>query len=118
MTNMKQRLTELLWDKQVWGVGLEQPIKIENSDIANHLVNNGVIVLPCKIGDTLYDIFEIVANGEGEIKKYKVDEINIQIDKRGGHWLKLQNILFPFNDFNEVLFLSLEEAKARLAKGE
>ena len=42
MDNTREKLIELLWGKQAWGVGVEQPIKIENAELADHLIRNGV----------------------------------------------------------------------------
>ena len=74
------------------------------------------VVLPCKIGDTLYDIYEAVGNGGDEIKEYNVSTIEIKITKNGRAFLLIENVMFQFDDFGKTIFLTQEEAKAALAK--
>lgn len=67
---MRDRLLELL-HKNSWDYLLcEANIKL----LADHLIANGVIVPPCKVGDTVYVISETRA------KEAKVD--GLQIDSR------------------------------------
>jgi hypothetical protein len=56
---MRDRLVELIEQKQVYGVDQEQerPHEIallDNDVLADHLLANGVIVPPCKVGDKIY----------------------------------------------------------------
>lgn len=51
----RDRLIELLAQKQDYGVelGVHRAI-IDNDVLADYLIANGVIVLPCKVGDKVY----------------------------------------------------------------
>lgn len=76
-----------------------------------------ILMLPCKVGDTLYDIYEAVNNKgfeDGMIKELKVPEIHINLDKRNRPWLIISNYMFAFEDFGKTVFLSKEEAEAAL----
>ncbi len=76
-----------------------------------------LVVLPCKIGDTLYDIYEAINNGYYEdnvIKEFKVKEINVNLDKRNRPWLIIGGYMFAFEDFGKTVFLSREEAEVIL----
>ena len=97
--------------------------KMQNWNTKERLINCveyaptvDAVALPCKIGDTLYDIFEAVNNGGDEIKEFKVSKIQIDIVRNGRAFLVVENTLFPFDDFGKTTFLSREEAEAALAK--
>ena len=71
------------------------------------------VILPCKVGDTLYDIYEAMGNGTGEIK---VTDIHIHLDKRSKEWLIVGGYYFSLSDFGKTVFLTYEEAKAALRR--
>ena len=76
-----------------------------------------LLIIPCKVGDTLYDIYEAVNNKgfeDGAIKELKVSEIHINLDKRNRPWLIISNYMFAFEDFGKTVFLSKEEAEEAL----
>lgn len=57
----RDRLIELINEKQCWGIDQIQPngFKIqlfENEDLADHLLANGVIVPPVEVGDEIWVI--------------------------------------------------------------
>lgn len=76
-----------------------------------------LLIIPCEVGDTLYDIYEAVNNKgfeDGVIKELKVSEIHINLDKRNRPWLIISNYMFAFEDFGKTVFLSKEEAEEAL----
>ena len=75
------------------------------------------LVLPCKVGDTLHDIYEAKSNGEGDILELKVLEIHIDIDNRKRPWFLINGYLFSFEDFGKTVFLTREEAERALVGG-
>jgi hypothetical protein len=60
MISDRDRLIELISQKQQYGIATEEPPEaiytIENHQLADYLLANGVIVPPCKVGDTVYYI--------------------------------------------------------------
>ena len=74
------------------------------------------VILPCKIGDTLYDIYEAVNNGGDSIQEYRVKELRFQIDKRGRVSMTVDGVLIMLDDFNKTVFLTREEAETALTK--
>lgn len=80
--------------------------------LAEYLLANGVIVPPCKVGDTLYDIY-----GNGNFSERKVTEINVRLDKRNKPWLIICGYFFAFEDFGKNVFLTREEAERALKGG-
>ena len=89
--------------------------------IANHLLSNGVIVPPCKVGDTVYVI------NDWEVEKTTVFSMKIEstdshwmtfveakiidhgIKFKEGHWYMLKTFVF-----GKTIFLTREEAEKAL----
>ena len=78
-------------------------------------VDDGKIIeLPCKVGDTLYDIFEFNENeSDPEIFESKADSIEIGKGKRGDCFTVDGTTFYP-DDFGKTVFLSREEAEKAL----
>ncbi|MDO4810558.1 MAG: hypothetical protein Q3985_01310 [Eubacteriales bacterium] len=83
---------------------------------ADHLLANGVVVLPCKVGDTVYDIYEALHNGEGDVRALKVTDTHIHLDRRNKAWIIICGYYFAIDDFGKTVFLTREEAEKALAK--
>ena len=81
-------------------------------ELADHLIANGVIVPPCKMGDKLYRIFTMesdaippwVGSDPETVKRIGVATQNIL-----GNW----NV-FPMEYFGKTVFLTREEAENAL----
>lgn len=81
--------------------------KCEDRNIADYLLDNGVIVLPCKVGDTIYrcgDPIKKVYEWEIEHIELYFDEI-IFVDDSGNE--------FTADDIGKTVFLTKEEAERR-----
>ena len=91
--------------------------KCKFEQISDYLLENGVIVPPCKVGDTVYLLIDW--GYEKEIEEKEVGAISIQgtndfskelwEDFRGGQ-------LGTFADFGKTVFLTREEAEQALRK--
>ena len=130
---MRDRLIELM---QNWGNENTDSFPFES--VADHLLANGVIVPPCKVGDKLYAISdkriaectceEISIHNEISI----IADFNCDYDCNGcpfnawkqdfhtgeyecggeyGTWF------FSLEDFGKTVFLTREEAEAKLKEG-
>ena len=114
----RDRLVELITEKQLWGIDQIQPngFKIElfeNLDLANHLIANGVICPPCKVGDTVYALYN------GKILKANIFSMKIETeDDKYVYMLKLKicDHFFQFKTFllGKTVFLTSEEAEKAL----
>jgi hypothetical protein len=88
--------------------------------IASHLLANGVIVPPCKVGDTVY----MPAIWYKEVHSYIVVEINIGagnnntvvLDQCVGGFILHRSQAVYFNQFGKTVFLTREEAEKALAE--
>lgn len=90
-----------------------------NYHIADYLIANGVIVPPCKVGDTVY---------EPQPLRNRIQEYEITTYKWNGHFwwftwvLKDRNGIytdvegFSSHQINKAVFLTREEAEAALAE--
>lgn len=129
---MRDRLIELLFDihqKKIPSMG----------EIADHLLSEGVIVPPCKVGDTLWKIEDVwhlddratwKYHYEKEVLEFMVRSISISCNSKGV-WIKKFRICevkngkttarqrhFEFEDFGKTVFLSREEAGKALERSE
>ena len=77
--------------------------------IADHLLANGVIVPPCKVGDTVYFLMG------GFAEEMKVIRLNLALKPNDKH---LFDYLTEFDDFGKTVFLTKEEAEQALKGGE
>lgn len=93
--------------------------------LADHLLANGVIVPPVKVGDTVYHFSEDF----GTVLPYFVDNLRIGfMDKNQNYWVYeanchdnetnelLDEIDFSLEDIGESVFLTKEEAEKSLAE--
>lgn len=133
---MRYRLIELIKEAkaiEASGIGC----KVSDEYIADHLLAEGVIVPPCKVGDTVYAI------SESRIEECRVDEVciygneNIVMtehtcdydckgcpfsswgqDYSGEHSCQGEygTYSFNFDDFGKTVFLTREEAEKALAE--
>ena len=103
---MRERLIELIEDAYFCNI----------EELADHLIDNGVIVLPCKVGDTLFingiyhkameyvvEYIEILDNNEIKIV---CNAVHHSICKAVG-----------IEDFGKTVFLTKEEAEKALKGG-
>mgnify|MGYP006864369808 CR=1 FL=1 len=126
---MRDRLIELIrasgcaetWDYYTDDFKKPNPIY----ELADHLLANGVIVPPVKVGDTVYTVYIAVFDESGEEKLYmdigKAVSLSMQED---GLWLfcRYESGLTYWHkldaDLGKTVFLTYEEAEAALKGGE
>ena len=111
---MRDRLVELISQVQYMG-GLE-------GKLADHLLANGVICPPCKVGEWVWCI-EL-----GQVKKAKIEELHYQASIHGHYsddilfhaydFKRKEEISFWRDDIGEAVFLTREEAEKALEEAE
>ena len=118
---MRDRLIELLNTRQTKGTKWRcyedgQYVEpVSNETIADYLLANGVIVSPCKVGDTTY-IFDYEVNNHLE-KKFRgitpsvVEAITIVDD---GLWIENEHAKYHISSLGDLIFLTKEEAENAL----
>lgn len=98
---MRDRLKQLLRDANItW----------ETAKIADRLIENGVIVPPCKVGQKVY---AINLNGElrTPLQSDRITQIKIN---RGGYHFKCWWGYFHLSDIGKTVFLTKAEAEQKL----
>ena len=131
----REKLVELLDEVQRYGTATNPSLNCAyNGDIADHLLANGVIVLPCKVGDTVYfqDDYYGRAIQEAEIKclRFRADKNKVLFGAdvefhivdpyyTDGRLMLCGAIVGINNNFGNqpTAFLTREEAEAALKEG-
>ena len=117
---MRDRLIELMdnWYTEYFNV--YQECDDETVAIADYLLANGVIVPPCKVGDTVYVIIDI-DNPARRMLECKV--ISVSMEETGMHF-QFQTVKkylyrygnFDIDDVGKTVFLTREQAEQALAE--
>ena len=102
----KERLVYLL--RKTMDEQYEKRQLITPQHTADYLLANGVIVPPCKVGDTVWSAF-------WSVRSHKVIRIEIIESELV---VATNDYRFNFSDFGKTVFLSREEAEAKLKEGE
>ncbi len=82
------------------------------ASIADHLLANGVIVPPCKVGDKVFFIVDM--SNHKALNDFVIDDTitKIGVTTKG----ILQENSFDFSDFGKTVFLTREEAEKALSE--
>ena len=122
----RERLIELLDGKSI-------DTQADVEYVADYLLENGVIVPPCKVGDTVYELDDFVWAGDcgecdnfdegcyaypSECRKTKSDKKSpecIEIIEQKISYSKLLTSMIG-KDFGEKIFLTREEVEKALTK--
>ena len=117
----RYRLIELISNShcvETWDYYNDEPMKpcpIER--LANYLLENGVIVPPCKVGDVVYKLFPPYCHKREEDKcDHYCDGYDTTCEEYEGVY-EIYDVPFKlgmFNDFGKTVFLTKEEAEAKL----
>ena len=109
----RDRLIEILEDTLYeWECDVSKETVTE---IAEHLIENGVIVPPCKVGDTLYE-----PTDRGTISEYEVLAVRVELFSTFVEWKIKEGIVWRYvqeinsNEIGKTVFLPHEEAERAL----
>ena len=118
----RKRLVEQISECCAKNLNMVQLLEFEKLLIADHILDNGVVVPPCKVGDTVYVVSRYYV-GDWEVYKCKIDSITIY-EKNAfiscvANDVRLGRINFGLNtgQIGETVFLSREQAEAKLQEG-
>lgn len=107
---MRERLLELCkksqaeWLEKTYDHETDQ--KIEEY-VADYLLERGVIHIPCKVGDIVYET-------DG-VRIYELTILDISLHKNKPHY-ETESIDFDDNAIGKSIFLTKEEAERRITK--
>lgn len=102
---MRDRLIELTEASLIRHIGKSCKLA---ENIADDLLYDGVIVLPCKVGDTVYQT-------DG-IRIYELEIFDISL-RKGKPYYETESIDFDNTAIGESIFLTREEAEEALKGG-
>lgn len=119
----KEKLIELISDELHWTF---TPMAIEH--IADFLIANGVVVLPCKVGDTVYVNYiygrnKIITDSQ---MVYSIEQ-TVGVNDESYWKVCAKQVIekgyivcheYTEDDFGKTVFLTCEEAEAALKKME
>jgi hypothetical protein len=113
---MRDRLIELLGNFPTFGERTLKdkwmPEAIER--LASHLLAEGVIVPPCKVGsDVCFADYENKSVWGGELVSFSLDAAHLWFNC---HYKCGLNIWHPIEDFGKTVFLTYAEAEKALAE--
>ena len=111
---MRDRLIELLENCGRSQMPMVAGLELWADDIADYLLENGVIVMPCTYGDKIYcDGKYFASHCAGEIMEFTVNDIETKVSSmfRGE-----PDVQFDFDAFGKTVFLSREQAEKALAE--
>lgn len=95
-------------------------IHCSNAELADFLLENGVISLPCKLYDTVYLIVKGKAEVfEAKVRRFSINhkcELIIVIEHKEDGWFKSGN--YKWSSFGKWVFLNKKEAEKALAERE
>ena len=122
----RERLIELLKEKQDYGIVLKEnqmddrynyTKEISNVSVADYLLENGVVTLPCKLYDTVYLIVKGKAEVfEAKVRRFSINhkcELIIVIEHQEDGWFKSGN--YKWSSFGKWVFLNKKEGENALA---
>lgn len=103
---MRDRLIELIHDSD---------LSLDSVRLADHLLANGVIVPPCKVGQTVYvpdkkSVQEYTVHAVECDEKHLTIKCHSWLAEREG-LLHKHTAYFNLNDFGKTVFLTKEEAE-------
>lgn len=112
----RERLIELIQFGYCKG-RMKENVKQVEETMADYLLENGVIVPPCKVGDTVYEFFNV--RGFYDIIELVVENITVGINpQKCKLYCKLKQgesrELFYSDSFGKTLFFTKEEAEKEL----
>lgn len=100
--NERERLIEIL-EKNPYG-----DVIYDFEDLANYLFQNGVIIPPVKIDDTVYMIY-----WDDEVKPIIETSKVLEVST---HRIWIDSACFDYDDIGKTVFLTCEDAKKALEK--
>lgn len=117
----REKLIELIKHKQdggtKYGDHIMHETKCLNAELADFLLENGVISLPCKLYDTVYLIVKGKAEVfEAKVRRFSINhkcELIIVIEHQEDGWFKSGN--YKWSSFGKWVFLNKKEAENALA---
>lgn len=121
MADMKNRLIELINNYPCMSTAEDYFMESISDDLADYLLANGVIVPPCKVDDTVYEIQPM----QKRVQAYTIISVKYNgrfwmfswvLKDRKGHYGNIEG--FDSYQLGKTVFLSYKEAEKALKERE
>lgn len=123
MNKQRERLVELLWcanmDFNQYEDDMNEkgfPKEDWDEYVADYLLEDGVIVPPCKVGDKVYAISSVFDESTLESKKVVKTRV-IDFISSPSFLIESRGLIMAERDFGKTVFLTREEAEQALKGG-
>ena len=115
---MRDRLIELILECQTFTPEYAKQARLHAEYVTQHLLNNDVIVLPCKLNRRVYDISEFVDEHPcPDVYEFLADEIIISKCRKTKEFIfSIDGMDYTFDEFGKVVFSTREEAERAIAE--
>ena len=113
---MRDKLVELIMECRTYTPNYTEQAKLHAKYLAQHLLNAGVILPPCKVGDTVYCIWQYSDFAITEppfikpakAESFVIDEGTIKVfpdnySEMDDHWFRLLDIVFTQEEAEKAL---------------
>ena len=111
---MKERLAELLGHLEMQYCDYHS---ITKENVAEYLIKRGVIVLPCKVGDKLYDVTEFVEGRDcPDIYELQDNVLYVEKTKGGNILFSYDGVYIDHDCIGKTVFFTREEAEKALTE--
>ena len=108
---MKKRLIELLEEEKAFSRYMTDDER--RAAVADFLLENGVLVPPCKVGDTVYAVLEPAYTDSDEAEIYSWEVYGVAYE--GGEWYAVEGANDDYCKIGSFLCkLTREEAEAEI----
>ena len=107
---MRERLIELILECSTFTPEYARQARLHAEYVAQHLLNAGVIVPPCKVGQTVWFISEFYA------PPFQTVITSIEVYEEETVICTLSGTEWHYEDFGKTVFLIKEEAEQALAE--
>ena len=114
---MRDRLIELILECSTYTPEYTEQARLHAEYLAQHLLNAGVIVPPCKVGDKLYDVTEFFEGRDcPDIYELQDNVLYVEKTKGGNILFSYDGVYIDHDAIGKTVFLTKEEAEKVLAE--
>jgi hypothetical protein len=111
----RERLIEILLDGATFTDEYKNTARMQAEYAADHLLANGVIVPPCKVGDITYILdYEVNNHLESKLRGIAPSVVEAIVIEDEGVWIENEHAKYHITSFGETIFLTKEDAEKAL----
>lgn len=115
---MREKLIQLIMECSTYTSEYTEQARLHAEYLAQHLLNNNVIVLPCKLNSKVYDISEFVdKHPHPDMYEFITNDIVLSQCRTTKELIfGIDGVDYTFDEFGTSVFLSEKEAEKEATK--